>query len=50
MTICAPSPRGIELSGEESNGCHLRKARLFEWIELSVAVKRMYVKQNKCDT
>ena len=35
--------RGVELSGEGSNGCHSRKARLFEWIELSVAVKRIYV-------
>ena len=35
---------GVELSGEGSNVCHLRKARLFKWIELPVAVKWIYVK------
>ena len=48
--ICSPTPRGVKLSNEGSNGCNSRKARLFEWIELSVAVKRIYVKQNKCDS
>ena len=32
-------PRGFDLSGEAINGCHSRKARLFKWTELSVAVK-----------
>ena len=49
-----PYPCGVELSGERSNGCHLCKARLFEWVKLSVAVKRIYVnkknKTNKSDT
>ena len=34
--------RGVRFSSEESNGCYSRKARLFEWIELSLAVKRIY--------
>ena len=40
-------PRGVEASSEGINGCHSRKARLFEWIELSVDVKRIYVKKAK---
>ena len=38
---------GVELSSEKSNGCHSDKARLFEWIELSVAVKSIYVNITK---
>ena len=30
-----PHLREVELSSEENNGCHSRKAMLFEWIELS---------------
>ena len=44
MTIYKlPYPSGVELSSEGSNGCHQRKARLFKLIDLSVAVKRLYV-------
>ena len=51
-TVCVwqymlPYPCGVELSCEGSNGCHSRKARLFEWIELSVPVKQIYVNKTK---
>ena len=36
-------PREVELSSEEINGCHLHYAKLFVWIELSGAVKRINV-------
>ncbi len=29
------------------NGCHSRNAKLFEWIELSVVVKCIYVNKTK---
>ena len=48
--LMLPYSYEFELSSEESNGCHLHKATLFKGIELSVAVKRIYVKKNKCDT
>ena len=38
-----PYACGVELSSEGSIGCHKRKAKLFKLIELSVAVKRIYV-------
>ena len=41
--IYAPLSPWVELSSEGSSGCQLRKARLFEWIELSAAVKRIYI-------
>ena len=44
-----PHSCGVELSSEGSNSCHLRKARLFERIELSVAVGRIYVNKKKSD-
>ena len=47
MTIYASHPHGVELSSEGINGCHSHKARLFEWIELLVAVKRIYEKKKK---
>ena len=43
-------PCGVELSSVGTIGCHKRKATLFKGIELSVAVKRIYVNKNKCDT
>ena len=44
MTIYTlPYPCGVEFSNKGSNGCHLRKARLLEWIEHSLALKRIYV-------
>ena len=45
-----PYPRGVELSSEGRNGYHSSLARFFEWIELSVAIKQIYVNINKCDT
>ena len=45
--IYAPQRR-VEKSSEGINGWYLRNAKLFEGIELSVAVKRIYV--NKSDT
>ena len=33
-----PYPCGIDLSSEVTNGCYSRKARLFEFSELSAAV------------
>ena len=36
--LCSPTPVGVEISSEGSDGSYSRKARLFEWIELSVAV------------
>ena len=46
--ICMlPNPCRVELSSERSNGCHERNARLFIWIELSVAVKRIYVNKKQ---
>ena len=41
MDICMPLSIYIYLY--ISNGCHKHKTRLFKWIELSVAVKRIYV-------
>ena len=40
-------PCRVEFSCKGSNGCHLCKVRLFEWIELSVAIKRIYVNKTK---
>ena len=51
MTIYAFPPRvGVELSNEGIKCCLWRYAKLFEWIELPVAVKRIYMKKNKSDT
>ena len=36
-----------ELSSEGIKGCYSRQVRLFESIELSVAVKRIYVNKTK---
>ena len=38
-----PYPRGVELTSERGSSCHSRKARLFEWIDLSVAIEPIYV-------
>ena len=41
----------FELSSEWSNSVAISVyARLFIWIEFSVAVKRMYVKNSNCDS
>ena len=45
-----PQPRGVELSTEGYKGCHSRKVRLFELIELSVAVKQIYLNKTKINT
>ena len=48
MCVCVlPHLRGVDLSSEGINGYHSCVARLFEWIELSVAVKRIYVSKTK---
>ena len=45
-----PYPCRVELSSERSNYVAISVyARLFVWIELSVAVKRKYVNNNNCD-
>ena len=43
-------PLGVELSSEGINGCHTRNAKLFEWIILSVAIKRINVNKTKSDS
>ena len=41
--IYSPTLVGLSSLAREVNGCYKRKARLFKWIELSVAGKGMYV-------
>ena len=43
-------PIRVEHSREEITGCHLHNAKLFSWIEHTVAVKNIHIKQNKSDT
>ena len=46
-----PYSRRVELSSEWNNRIAISVyARLFIWIELSVAVKRMYVNNSNCDS
>ena len=46
-----PYPRRVELSSEWSNRVAISAwTRLFIWIELSVAVKRMYVNNSNSDS
>ena len=46
-----PYPRRVELSSEWSNRVAICVyAKLFIGIELSVAVKRMYVNNSNCDS
>ena len=46
-----PDSRRVKLSSEWCNRVAISVyARLFIWIELSVAVKRIYVNNNNCDS
>ena len=48
MTIYKlPQLHGVELSIKRINSCQSFKARLFEWIELLVAIKWAYVNKTK---
>ena len=47
ICVYAPSSEMVELSSEGINRYHSHNAKLFEWIELSADVKRIYVNKTK---